>query len=63
MIVKTSKMTIKIKDSKWRNLPRWRKRIDGFFTYLVCAFYSLKDPEAVDMVLFKELNSQFEIVT
>lgn len=46
-------------DNKWAQMPRWRKRISGFYTYMLFAFLALWEPEAVDIVMLKNLKEQF----
>ena len=46
-------------NNNWVKLPQWKKRLQGFSSYLICAFFSLYDPEAVDWVLFNDLKDEF----
>ena len=47
-------------ENNWVKLPRWKKRLRGFSSYLILAFYSLWVPEVVDWVLFNDLSGQFD---
>lgn len=44
-------------DNKWAKMPRYKKRCSGFKTYILLAFLSLWEPEAVDFVLLGELKN------
>lgn len=46
--------------SQWRAMPRWKKRLQGFASYLLCAFVALFAPEKVDRAMYLALHSQFE---
>lgn len=46
-------------ENKWVKSPRWRKRIEGCWVYLVMAFWALIHPEATDWVLYNSLKNQF----
>ncbi len=45
--------------SDWAKLPRYKKRFNGFTTYIACAICSLLHPEKVDVVTFITLKEQF----
>lgn len=44
---------------KWLLSSSITKRINGFLTYQLCAWVSLYDPVAVDLVLYTCLKDQF----
>ena len=46
-------------DNKWARMPRWRKRVAGFFCYMAFAFLALWQPEAVDIVMMETIKEQF----
>jgi len=46
-------------ENEWVNLPRWKKKLRGFASYVTVAFMSLWAPEATDMVMYCDLKSQF----
>ena len=50
------------KQSQWAKKSDVSKRINGFLSYLLCAFSSLFMPIRTDMVLYKELIGQFTII-
>ena len=47
-------------ENDWVRLPRWKKRLRGFMSYTVMAFWSLRHPELVDWVLYNDLKDEFE---
>jgi hypothetical protein len=47
-------------ENAWVRLPRWRKRLRGFSSYLLLAFASLWNPEVVDWVLYNDLKKEFK---
>jgi len=46
-------------NNAWTKKSRLQKRLHGFCCYLVCAFYSLVYPEAIDFVVYRLLKDQF----
>ena len=45
---------------RWHTLPTWKKRLNGFFSYLLAAITALINPDATDEVMFKVLTEQFK---
>jgi hypothetical protein len=45
--------------SEWGKATRLQRRFQGFLCYIICAIFSLKEPEAVDMALYSTLKNQF----
>jgi len=43
----------------WVILPRWKKRLHGFASYIMLAFLALWQPEIVDWVLYNDLKNEF----
>lgn len=48
-----------IKDSDWKRLPLWKKRMSGFICYFIFAFVALLYPIEADLAIYKTLKDQF----
>jgi len=46
-------------DSAWSRMPRWKKRIYCFITYLAAACMSICEPEGTDHAMLESLREQF----
>ena len=43
----------------WEAMPRWKKRLHGFFSYQLAAFFALIWPERVDRAMYRTLAEQY----
>lgn len=46
-------------NSEWGKAPRWKRRLHGFISYMICAVLALWQPEAVDLAMLDTLQQQF----
>ena len=46
-------------DYEWARIPRWMRRLNGFFAYQLCSWASLFVPEKIDRILVDELTKQY----
>lgn len=48
------------KKSRWQEMPNWKKRLHGFFSYQAYSIFALLiDPVAADKIMFDCLKYQF----
>jgi hypothetical protein len=43
----------------WHAMPRWKKKLSGFFSYLAAAIFALFNPESTDRAMYEILAEQF----